>query len=104
MARTKKAKHRPALKLYKSYMFTEKDPIIDVVRTIVEDSHRPFARIERDSGVTGQTLRNWFMGPTKRPQFATIAAVARALGHDIQIGGIKLRARKVSLSVNKRTA
>lgn len=72
-------------KLYKSYSFRDKDPVIDRLRTIVHDSGKSYAGIEADSGVSASTLYNWFAGEVKRPQFATVMAVARALGYDMQI-------------------
>ena len=66
--------------IYKSYSFTDKDPIIDTVRTVVEDSGASYRWIELHSGVTTVTLNNWFHGGTKRPQTATVIAVLRSLG------------------------
>ena len=71
-----------SLKLYKSYNFRTKDPAIDLLRTAIADTGVSYARIERDSGVTTTTLRNWFHGKTRRPQHATVMAVARAIGYD----------------------
>ena len=53
---------------YKSYNFgTEKDPIIDEVRTVFEQSGWTYQRVEDESGVTYATLRNWFEGKTRKP-------------------------------------
>jgi transcriptional regulator with XRE-family HTH domain len=71
------------LKIYKSYSFRNKDPIIDKLRTIIKDEGFSFAKIERKSGVTANTLHNWFNGKTRRPQFATVNAVARCMGYDL---------------------
>lgn len=71
--------------LYKSYNFLDKDPIIDFIRTIVEESRIPIKEIEERSGVTAATLYNWFYGKTKRPQAATINAVLRCLGYKLSI-------------------
>jgi len=79
------------MKLYKSYVFIDKDPVIDVMRTMVQDSRKTFTQVERESGVTSTTLRNWFGGQTRRPQFATVAAVARSLGKTIRFGGTEIR-------------
>lgn len=68
---------------YKSYSFTDKDPIIDEIRTMVGDSGASYLWIEEHSGVTRVTLRAWFMGKTRKPQAATINAVARALGYKL---------------------
>lgn len=67
-----------ALRLYKSYNFVDKDPVIDRVRSIV--AGKTYKEIAEKSGVSITTLHNWFDGQTKRPQFATVAAVVRAMG------------------------
>jgi transcriptional regulator with XRE-family HTH domain len=71
------------VKTYKSYVFKTKDPVIDRLRTIIADQGVTNTYIETHSGVTSATLRNWFEGATLRPQFATVAAVAAALGYDM---------------------
>ena len=67
-------------KLYKTYVFRDKDPVIDHLRTAVKDDGRKRSQLAQDSGVSAATLSNWFEGTTRRPQFATVAAVARACG------------------------
>lgn len=62
---------------YKSYLFKTKDPVIDALRTLVQDSGKKYSEI---SDVSSTTLHGWFHGKTLRPQFATIAAVTRGLG------------------------
>jgi len=99
MTPAKKHVHRGILKPYPTYMFREKDPIVDIVRTVVQDSGKTYAEIERDSGVSATTLWAWFAGATKRPQFATIMAVLRACGHDLKIGKLE-----ESAAPSKRTA
>lgn len=69
--------------VYKSYNFTEKDPIIDELRTVVQGSGHTYKQISEDSGVSTQTLSAWFMGETRRPQAASLNAVARALGYKL---------------------
>ena len=68
-----------ALRIYKSYNFVDKDPIIDYTRTRVFAQGGP-SKISKASGVTATTLYNWYGGKTRRPQFATIAAVLLACG------------------------
>lgn len=70
---------------YKSYNFTEKDPIIDEIRTIYQDSGANYTWIQEHSGVSTTTLTNWFSGTTKRPQAATVNAVLRCLGYKLGI-------------------
>ena len=65
---------------YKSYSFVDKDPMIDELRTIVQQHGSTYKDIHEHSGVSAGTLSNWFSGPTKKPQAATINAVARSMG------------------------
>lgn len=82
MAKKKGNGHdKGALRLYRSYMFKDKDPVIDRIRTIVKDEGLSHKDIERLSSVRAQTLANWFTGETRKPQFATIAAVTYGLGY-----------------------
>jgi DNA-binding phage protein len=73
------------LQLYKSYSFREKDPIIDRMRTLVDEEADSMAQVSRDSGVSTATFRAWFRGTTRRPQYCTIAATARSLGFDFAL-------------------
>jgi transcriptional regulator with XRE-family HTH domain len=70
---------------YKSYSFINKDPIIDEIRTIYQDSGYTYKQIHEGSGVTTSTLTNWFSGDTRRPQAATVNAVLRAMGYKLGI-------------------
>jgi DNA-binding phage protein len=70
---------------YKSYSFTDKDPIIDEVATAIKDSGVNYKWIENESGVTSATLHNWFYGSTKKPQAATINAVLHTLGYKLSL-------------------
>jgi len=70
---------------YKSYNFIDKDPIIDEIRTIYQDSGVNYKWIELNSGVTSTTLSAWFNGKTRKPQAATINAVLRAMGYKLGI-------------------
>jgi len=76
------------MKLYQSYMFKDKDPAIDILRTEVQKAnggtnriaHAHLAEIEKDGGPSASTMRAWFFGKTLRPTNATIEAAGRALG------------------------
>jgi transcriptional regulator with XRE-family HTH domain len=72
------------LRLYRSYSFVDKDPVIDKIRTLVQDEHLKEKEVGMLSGVRDSTMKNWFHGTTRRPQFASIAAVAAALGYDFE--------------------
>jgi hypothetical protein len=81
----KKGEHRMAREpaktfTYKSYNFIDKDPIIDEIRTIVQEHGGSYKDIHEHSGVAAATLTAWFSGPTRKPQAATINAVVRSMG------------------------
>ena len=65
---------------YKAYAFVDKDPIIDVIRTIKRDTGMKDSEITEMGGPAASTLKGWFGGRTRRPQFATVAAAASAMG------------------------
>jgi hypothetical protein len=70
---------------YKSYNFIDRDPIIDEIRTVYQDSGVNYQWVHENSGVATATLTNWFSGQTKRPQAATINAVLRSLGFKLGV-------------------
>jgi DNA-binding phage protein len=83
-----------ALNLYKSYNFVDKDPVIDLLRMIIADQHLSYGKISDLSGVSEYTLRGWFDGKTRRPQFATVAAVMGALGYRMTLERVQGPAAK----------
>lgn len=77
---------------YKSYMFKDKDPVIDKLRTLRADNSKMTEKaIEEESGVKRGTSRNWFKGGTRRPQFASVEAYARALGKTFVLQGYRAK-------------
>jgi DNA-binding phage protein len=77
--------HRSVLRAYKSYNFVDKDPVIHKLEQAVKDSGMSYTAIEEASGVTTKTLYAWFYGKTRRPQYATLNAVARAIGFSLDL-------------------
>lgn len=86
------------MKLYtnnlKTYSWGSKDhdPIIDQMRTLVEDEGVSYKKVSELSGLSVTTLNNWFnrkitgkRKPTMRPQFSSVMAMTRSLGYDMQI-------------------
>lgn len=73
------------LKIYKSYSFKDKDPVIDRLRTIIADEGKAHGEICHESGVSLSTLHNWFSGPTRRPTYACVAAVAATMGYSVTL-------------------
>lgn len=72
-----------SLKLHRTYRFIDKDPVIDEIRTLVQDEGlmKKLNIIHELSGVSATTLDNWFNGETKSPQNRTVCAVTSALGY-----------------------
>jgi transcriptional regulator with XRE-family HTH domain len=68
------------MQLYKSYVFKDKDPIIDKLRTIFRDEGLDIKTVAADSGVHETTIYAWLYGVTKRPQHASLKAVFNACG------------------------
>ena len=87
MAARKKGPKSGPMRLYRSYMFTNKDPVIDEMRTLLQDqygsgklTHKSLKNVEEAGGPTPTTIQNWLYGDTKRPQNASIEAAGRAIG------------------------
>lgn len=72
-------------KPYRTYKFSGQDPIVAKIKHVVSESGETNVQINKMSGVSAQTLGLWFKGKTRRPQFATLNAVARALGYDLTL-------------------
>jgi len=75
--RTGGNRHAP---LYKSYVFKDRDPIMDAFDALREDAKMSYTKIHEQGGPTVSTLHAWSHGKVKRPQHATIAAAASAIG------------------------
>lgn len=75
---------------YGSYRFKNKEPVIDMTRTLFEDvygekiSNKMLADIEKKGGPTVSCMRGWFFGETRRPKNETIEASGRAIGYQRQ--------------------
>jgi hypothetical protein len=69
---------------YRTYRYIDKNPVIDRIRTIVQDEglFKKLNIVHQLSGVSSSTLNNWFHGDTKNPQHHTIAAVVTSLGYE----------------------
>ena len=74
-------------KLYKAYNFRDKDPVIDELRTMVEDhfgvriNNKSMREIEVAGGPSASCMISWFKGTTKRPQSATLDRLADSTGY-----------------------
>jgi transcriptional regulator with XRE-family HTH domain len=68
--------------LRRSYNFIDKDPEIDKFRTIYQKEHIKESDLAVLAGLSASTVRNMFGGETKKPQHATFAKMAGAMGYE----------------------
>jgi hypothetical protein len=67
-------------------MFRSKDPVIDQLRTAMQDKlggqfgFAELQKVEDDGGPTASCMAQWFWGKTKRPQNSSIEAAGRSMG------------------------
>jgi hypothetical protein len=71
---------------YRTYNWREKNPVIDKVRTILQDEGM-YAKNKRSmlSALTGcstSTYDGWFEGETRDPRHTTVMATLSALGYE----------------------
>jgi hypothetical protein len=71
-------------RVYRTYSYIDKNPVIDKVRTLVQDEglFTKLGIVQEISNVSRSTLVGWFHGSVRHPQHHTIAAVVSALGYE----------------------
>ena len=71
---------------YRTYNWKNKNPVIDKVRTILQDeglfAKKSRKMLENLSGVKVQTFDGWFEGETRDPRHTTVMACLTALGYE----------------------
>lgn len=77
---------RGFIQKYRCYNYVNKNPVIDKVRTVLQDegmySKKKRNMLHQLSGVSVSTYDGWFEGDTKSPRHETIAATVAALGYE----------------------
>jgi transcriptional regulator with XRE-family HTH domain len=68
--------------LTRSYNFIDKDPEIDKFRTIWQKERLKENDLAVLAGLSASTVKNMFGGETRRPQHATFAKMAGAMGYE----------------------
>jgi transcriptional regulator with XRE-family HTH domain len=68
--------------LTRSYNFVTKDPEIDRFRGLWQKERIKEADLAVLAGLSASTVKNMFGGETKRPQHATFAKMAAAMGYE----------------------
>lgn len=67
--------------LTRSYNFIDKDPECDRFRTLYQKEHIKESDLAVLAGLAVTTVKNMFGGLTRRPQHATFAKMAGAMGY-----------------------
>jgi transcriptional regulator with XRE-family HTH domain len=71
--------------LTRSYNFVDKDPEIDRFRTLHQKDRLKENDLAVLAGLSASTVTNMFGGKTRRPQHATFAKIAGALGYKYEL-------------------
>jgi transcriptional regulator with XRE-family HTH domain len=71
---------RSILRASDSYLFHDKHPLIDVLRTKMRDEGVTYEELHNKTGVSIGTLVRWFDGTTKNPHSVTLNQVASYFG------------------------
>lgn len=71
--------------LTRSYNFIDKDPEIDRFRTLFQKDRIRESDLAVMAGLAVTTVKNMFGGETRRPQHATFAKMAGALGYTYEL-------------------
>ena len=71
--------------LTRSYNFIDKDPAIDEFRTIWQKDRIKETDLAVLAGLSPSTVKNMFGGQTRKPQHATFAKMAGAMGYEYKL-------------------
>lgn len=85
MSKGAKGRNGGSSRVYKSYLFKTKDPVIDQLRTLVQKQHgslkhAALKKVELAGGPTVSCMAAWFFGATLRPNNCSTEAAGRAMG------------------------
>lgn len=83
----------------KTYLWRDKNPIIDKVRTKVKDIYgdinaEALKDIEFSGGATRSCTKGWFFGNTQDPKHSNIEATLRSMGLTMDIRPLRKKTRK----------
>lgn len=73
------------------YAFVDKHPIVDELRTAIQESGEPIEYIAQSAGVCRATIDSMLSGKTRKPYSTTLDAIARALGKHLTLADGVLR-------------
>jgi hypothetical protein len=90
-----------SMRVYDTYRFKDKDPVIDIARTCVDifasTNGIKFTKalnvLSKASGVSVGCMNGWFYGVTRRPLFCSVVAVVYATGRTVTVGDKELTSK-----------
>lgn len=95
---------RGFLKIYRTYNYISKNPVVDKIRTILQDegmySKKQRKVLHEISGVGVGTFEGWFEGDTRNPRHETIMATMSALGYEEQF----IKAKTIDIEAERKLA
>lgn len=68
-------------RIYRTYRFIDKDPIIDAMRSIRADGHLKTKDDAALAGLAAGTLAGWFDGDTRQPKNSSVTAYTSSHGY-----------------------
>jgi DNA-binding phage protein len=76
------------VKVLRTYRFLDKDPVKDKLQTLLQDEglygKKNMSKVAALASLSPTTLDNLFFGPTRKPQHATVMAIATACGYEME--------------------
>jgi hypothetical protein len=78
---------RARIRINRTYGWIDKDPVIDEVRTFIQDRglDGEWSKIATLATMSPATIANWFEGDTRKPQHCSVASVVTGLGGKFKI-------------------
>lgn len=94
----KRVKKSRGFATYHTYLWRDKDPIIDVIRTARSDCRMSYREISDETGVAASTVYGWENGIVRRPMHSTVMAVVNCL---VATGKVKAVFRDGRIAITK---
>ncbi|WLA79542.1 hypothetical protein [Bradyrhizobium elkanii] len=95
---------RGFLKIYRTYSYLTKNPVIDKMRTVLQEegmySKKQRQVLHELSGVGVQTFENGFEGDVRNPRHETIMATMSSLGYEEQF----VKAKTIDVEAERKAA
>lgn len=80
----KTAKGHNSLPLAYEYKHTDYEPLMLQFNLLMENSGKSSSFVTTQTSITAQTLRNWKLRKTRRPNSSTLRMAFKALGYTLK--------------------